>query len=359
MSVKDELISQPQELGKIDPNSSSRGAPLMKLSIVIICWNDLKLIRNCIDSIYAGTHSIEFEIIISDNGSTDDSVEFIRANYPLAHVIENGANLRFAKANNIGIQASRGEYILILNPDTIIHEGTLDKLIQFADQHPEAGAFGCKVLNPDGTYQESARPFPSVRGEWITAFCMKPLGYISDWFLASTYMGWQGDTQRKIDWQSGCCLLVRGEVLKRLDGFDPQFFYYYEEVDLCRRIWDAGYPIWFNSEAAITHLGGQSTKRFPVAFHLDRQITRYRYFYKYFGRKGVRKCRRSALVSLALRRFGFGVKQLVRPTEALKNHLDILRAVFEWNLRVDPVRLVENGEEPKLSGEPVPRVLER
>ncbi len=359
MCKKDMIINQSQESRHAETAGASRGVLPMKLSIVIICWNDLKLIRNCLDSIFAGTHSTAFEVIVSDNGSTDGSPEFIRANYPHVHVIENGANLRFAKANNVGMQASQGEYILILNPDTIIHEGTLDKLIQFADQHPEAGAFGCKVLNPDGTYQESARPFPTVRGAWITALCLKPLAYISDRFLAATYVGWEGNTQRKIDWQSGCCLLVRGELLKRLGGFDPQFFYYYEEVDLCRRIWDAGYPIWFDSEATIIHLGGQSTKRFPIAFHLDRQITRYRYFYKYFGRSGVRKCRRAALVSLSLRRFGYGLKQLIHPTEAVKNRLDVLRAEFEWNLRVDPVRLVENGEEPKLSGEPVPRVLER
>ena len=357
--LEDALINQLQETGAAEPTHAGRAVEKMKLSIVIICWNDLKLIRNCIDSIFAATHFTRFEIIVSDNGSTDGSVDFIRTNYPHVCVIENGANLRFSKANNVGIQASHGEYILILNPDTIIHEGTLDKLVHFADQHPEAGAFGCKVLNPDGTYQESARPFPTVRGEWVAAVCLKPLGYLSEKLLPGTYVGWEGSTTRTIDWQSGCCLLVRGEILKLLGGFDAQFFYYYEEVDLCRRIWDAGYPIWFDSEATITHLGGQSTKRFPIAFHLDRQITRYRYFYKYFGRKGVRKSRRSALVSVALRRLGYGLKQLVHPTEAVKNRLDMLRAVFEWNLRVDPVRLVENGEEPKLSGEPVPRVLER
>src|SRR5271169_5279439 len=125
----------------------------MKLSIVILCWNDLKVIANCLRSIYASTHSTEFEVIVSDNGSADGSIEFIRESFPRVQVIENGTNLRFAKANNVGIRASKGEYILILNPDTIIHDGTLDKLVLLADQHAEAGAFGCRVLNPDGTYQ--------------------------------------------------------------------------------------------------------------------------------------------------------------------------------------------------------------
>src|SRR5690242_6182250 len=141
----------------------------MKLSVVIICWNDLKVISDCLHSIYAGTHSTEFEVIISDNGSSDGSVDFIRRNYPQVQVIENGVNLGFSKGNNVGIRASRGEYVLILNPDTIIHDGALDKLIAFAERRPEAGAFGCRVLNPDGSYQFPAQPFPTVWREWIAA----------------------------------------------------------------------------------------------------------------------------------------------------------------------------------------------
>jgi GT2 family glycosyltransferase len=331
----------------------------MKLSIVILCWNDLKVIANCLRSIYASTHSTEFEVIVSDNGSTDGSIEFIRESFPRVQVIENGTNLRFAKANNVGIRASKGEYILILNPDTIIHDGTLDKLVKFADQHAEAGAFGCRVLNPDGTYQVSARPFVSLRGEWIAALHLRQLGYFSDWFLSDSYIGWKGDTQRMVDRHSGCFILARGDLLKRLGGFDEQFFYYYEDLDLCRRIWESGYAIIYTPEVTITHLGAQSTKRSPVAFQLDSQITRYRYYYKYLGRQGARRCRRVALAALFLRRLGYGLAQLVSPSDAGKSRLEAIRLTFEWNRRVNPVRLVENGEEPRLTSEPAGRVLER
>jgi GT2 family glycosyltransferase len=331
----------------------------MKLSIIILCWNDLKVIVNCLESIYAGTHSTEFEVIVSDNGSSDESVEVIRKRFPQVHVIENRTNLRFAKANNVGIRASKGEYILILNPDTIIHDCTLDKLVLFADQHVGAGAFGCRVLNPDGTYQVSGRPFASLRGEWLAALYLRPLGYFSRWFLSDSYTGWKGETQRMVDWLSGCFILTRGDLVKRLAGFDEQFFYYYEDMDLCRRVWGAGYSIIYTPEMAITHLGGQSTKRSPKAFQLDSQITRYRYYYKYFGKRGARGCRRVALVSLFLRRLGYGLLQLVSPSDAGKSRLETLRLTFEWNMRVNPVRLVENGEEPKLMVEPVGRVLER
>src|ERR1700730_14194272 len=105
----------------------------MKLSIVILCWNDLKVIAECLASIYSGTHTTDFEVLVSDNGSTDGSLEFIRKEYPQVRLIENGRNLRFAKGNNVAIRASQGEYVLILNPDTIIHDSTLDKLTVFAD----------------------------------------------------------------------------------------------------------------------------------------------------------------------------------------------------------------------------------
>jgi hypothetical protein len=333
----------------------------MKLSIVILCWNDRKVIADCLRSIFATTHSTEFEVIVSDNGSTDGSIEFIRTNYPLVTVVENGRNLRFAKANNVGIRVSCGEYVLILNPDTIIHEGTLDRIVSLADQHPEAGAFGCRVLNPDGTYQPSAWPFTSLRGEWIAAFYSRRLAHVSKWFTSDSYVGWHGATQRQVDWVSGCFLFARRNVLNSVGGFDEQFFYYYEDMDLCRQIWHAGSSILYLPGPTITHLGGQSTKsRIPgLAFVLDSQVTRYLYYYKYLGKAGVRRARTVVLASVLLRRLGYSVKQLIRPTEHAKKQLELLRSLFEWNYRVDPVRLVENGEEPRLEVEPVGRVLER
>src|SRR5438477_1080537 len=141
----------------------------MKLSIIIICWNDLKVILNCLASIYTETKALEYEIIVSDNGSTDGSISRIRADFPKVKVIENGANLGFAKGNNAGIRVAQGEYLLILNPDTIIRDCALEKLVMYADRHPSAGGFGCRVLNPDSSFQNPARPTPTVFGYLIAA----------------------------------------------------------------------------------------------------------------------------------------------------------------------------------------------
>jgi GT2 family glycosyltransferase len=319
----------------------------MKLSIVIICWNDLVVIRECLRSIFQSTTAIEFEVIVSDNDSADGSSEFIRHNYPTVRIVHNGANLGFAAGNNAGIRVSRGEYVLILNPDTIVHEGALERWISFADRHPEAGAFGCRVLNPDGSYQGSARPFPTIGRDLIAASYLRPLAYLSKRFVSDTYTGWKGTTERAVDWQSGCCVLLRGEVLKRVGGFDEQFFYHFEEVDLCRRVWQAGYPILYTPNASITHLGGQSVGRFPVRFALERERNRYRYYYKHFGKADVQRCRRIAMLWFRIRRVGYGFVKLLHPTDNLKRRLDMYRTVLRWTKELDAVRFVEWGEEPK------------
>jgi GT2 family glycosyltransferase len=326
----------------------------MKLSIVIICWNDWKVIENCLRSIFEGTHKVSFEVIVSDNGSTDGSVEKIRGQFPKVRVLENRANLGFAKGNNAGIQETSGEYVLILNPDTIVHNGSLDRWIEFANSHPAAGAFGCRVQNPDGTYQRSARPFPTITRYLIAALYLRFLGHLRRPVLTPEYDWWKGDTEREVDWQSGCCVMFRGGLLRKLGGFDERFFYQFEEVDLCRRVWNAGYRIRFTPEASITHLGGQSVKRFPARFAIEVCRNGYRYFFKHFGNRGARQYRRVVLVSLAVRRLGYGLCNFLRPNETFKNRLEVYRLTALWNERLDPIEFVEHGIEssPEISSNP-------
>lgn len=317
----------------------------MKLSIVIICWNDRKVIEDCLRSIFEGTHATEFEVIVSDNGSTDGSIGLTQQLFPRVRVIQNHANLGFARANNVGIRQALGEYVLILNPDTIIHDGSLDRWVEFADRHPEAGAFGCRVNNADGSYQQSARPFPTPVREWVRALNFKLLGYLVP-ELADQYLRWTGNTERQIDWQSGCCVMFRGNILKALEGFDERFFYHFEEVDLCRRVWNIGHSIVFTPSASITHLGGQSVGRFPIRFAIEVSRNHYRYIYKHFGKRGVEQCRRIVLVHFRVRKVGYTFLNLIRPNSKLRDRLQMYRAVIRWNKCVNPIAFVETGEEP-------------
>lgn len=320
----------------------------MTLSIVILCWNDLKVIGDCLASIFRERSNDDYEVIVSDNGSTDGSIAFIKKHFPRVRLIENGNNLGFAKGNNVGIKACSGRYVLILNPDTIIHTGALERWVAYADRHPEAGAFGCRVLNPDGSYQNPARPFPTVWRSWIAALYLRQLAKISTKFIADTYVGWDGTTEREIDWQSGCCVMFNGELLRGLQGFDEQFFYHFEEVDLCRRVWSAGFKILYTPDAIITHLGGQSVNRFPLRFELEKYRNRYRYFYKHFGRSGARRSRYASLAWIRVRQLGWTLSSLFSDKEILKDRFAMYRAIARWNRALDPIRFVENGEEPEM-----------
>ena len=222
---------------------------------------------------------------------------------------------------------------------------------QVADQHPEAGGFGCRVLNPDGSYQHPARPFPTIWRYWVTALFMRPLAYFSDLFISDIYTGWDGNTERTVDWQCGCCVMFRGALLKSLGGFDEQFFYHFEESDLCRRVWQAGSTILYTPIVSITHLRGQSVNRFPIRFLLESYRNRYRYFYKYYGRKGAQRCRRVSLAFLRGRQLVYSLVGLVRPTETLEKQMQMYRVAVEWNKRLDPVQFIENGEEPEIATE--------
>jgi GT2 family glycosyltransferase len=329
-----------------------------KLSVVILCWNDQKVIHDAIRSIYEKTREVDYEVIVSDNGSAEGCVSGIRAAfpYPNLRIVENRANLGFSRGNNAGIAAANGEYILILNPDTVMHEGALDKLVQFANQHPEAGAFGCRAVYPDGRYQTTAMVAPTVWRRWVHFLGLHRLGRFWSVFRAGAYHGWKGDTEREVEWQSGCCVMFRGELLKKLGGFDPQFFYHCEEVDLCKRVWKAGYKVLFTPAAQITHIGGQSVKRARTRFDLETHRSFYKYFYKHYGETGAKRIRYPILALLLRRWVHARILATLKPTQTNKEIAESLRIQIKWNYRLDPVRLVKNQEEPDLGFAPMGQV---
>jgi hypothetical protein len=325
----------------------------MKLSIVIICWNDLSDIGKCLESIYWETSAIEFEVIVTDNASTDGSVEHVRSHFPKVRIVENRSNRGYGAGNNAGFRAALGEYVLILNPDTLIRERAIEKLLAYAECHPEAGAFGCRVLNTDGSFQHAAYPVPTVRSFLIAALYLRWLGRLSDFFVSDTYVGWEGMVEREIGYQTGCCLLIRNQWLKSLGGFDEQFFHQFEDVDLCLRLWKSGSSILFFPGAEIIHVGGLNRGRYPLRVVLETHRSRYRFFGKHYGKRVVKQIRRVSLISLWIRRMGYGVINCLKRDEAIRNRLAMYRVLIKWHWRIDPVRFIENGEEPDVGYKPL------
>lgn len=142
-------------------------------------------------------------------------------------------------------------------------------------------------------------------------------------------------------------MMFRASVLGQLGGLDERFFYHFEEVDLCYRTWEGGWPIVFCPDAEITHLGGQSVGRFPVRFALETYRSRYRYFFKHFAHKGVRQIRWVSLTSLTIRWIGYSLKNLIKPSESISNRLKCYRALLVWNWRLNPARFISDGTEPE------------
>jgi len=233
------------------------------LSIVIVSWNVREDLRECLQSLLkdegSRLESGEIEIIIVDNASTDGTAEMVNLEFPQVKLLVNSQNLGYTKANNIGINHSRGKYILLLNPDTVVHQGALQALIDCAESHPEVGIIGAKLLNPDGSVQRSARSFPDIgAGLFRNTFLGRLFPnnpFVRRYLLAD--FGY--DEVREVDWVSGAAMLVRRDLIERIGGLDERFWAYCEDVDLCWRAWQAGYKVLFCPNAFITHKVGRSS----------------------------------------------------------------------------------------------------
>ncbi|MGZ9165573.1 MAG: glycosyltransferase family 2 protein [Anaerolineales bacterium] len=243
----------------------------MDMSIIIVNWNTARLLIECLDSIYRAEPRPAFEIIVVDNGSTDDSISLVRARYPDVQLVLNDQNLGFARANNQGFALARGRYYLLLNSDTVVSPGALDELVRVADNHPDVGAIGPKLLNKDGTLQPSWASFPTFWSELIGKSIRrrKPVDDVS-----SAY---------EVDWVMGACMLVRSETVADIGMMDEGYFFYSEEVDWCFRMNQKGWKVWYLSNPEIYHIWGGSSKGFSVVKLGLLYQNKLRYFNKFHG----------------------------------------------------------------------------
>jgi len=224
----------------------------MKLSVVIVNYNVCNYLTACIDSVAKGLEGIEAEVFVVDNNSTDNSVEVVSRDYPWVHLIYNIENLGFSKANNIAIRQSAGEYVLLLNPDTVVEQDTLHHVITFMDEHPEAGAAGVKMHNADGSLAPESRravPTPLVAAR-------KMLGFTKRYYMS--HLSW--DVPGQIQVVSGAFFMIRRKALEQVGLLDEDFFMYGEDIDLSYRLLKGGWQNWY-LPYSIIHYKGQSTQK--------------------------------------------------------------------------------------------------
>jgi N-acetylglucosaminyl-diphospho-decaprenol L-rhamnosyltransferase len=265
------------------------------VSVVVVNYNTGHLLEQMFAALEAARGRLHLQVIIVDNASRDGSAEIVRKRCPGVELIENSTNLGFARANNLALPRVRGRYILLLNTDALVASDTLQKTVEFMDAHPEYGVLGVKLVGPDGKLQPSCRYFPTPWnlfvisnriGEWLSRRFFPGTRLVDD-------MSWDHASVRECDWVPGCYYLVRREVIDRVGLFDPRFFLYYEEVDHCRAVRQAGWRVIYYPFTQVVHIGGESAKSEPLLtqsagqilpLHIESQLL---YFRKHYGAIGV------------------------------------------------------------------------
>jgi N-acetylglucosaminyl-diphospho-decaprenol L-rhamnosyltransferase len=230
------------------------------VSVLVVSWNTRELTLACLASALAELPETG-EIIVVDNASDDGSAEAIASDFPGVKLIRPGKNLGFGAATNLGAEAARGEYLLLLNPDTIVQSGAIRELLEFAHRRPLCGIWGGRTTFADGSLNPAScwrRPTPWSLA--CTALGLVKLAPASPWLNAEAYGGWQRDREQNVDIVSGCWMLVRRSAWQGLGGFDPAFFMYGEDADLCIRARRLGYTPAVTPRAQIVHIGGASER---------------------------------------------------------------------------------------------------
>lgn len=254
---------------------------MIDLSIVILNWNVRDLLDRCLASLRSERHVLE--IIVVDNASHDDSVAMLRAKYPRVKLIANAENRGFTGGNNQGIEASRGRCVMVLNPDTEVLGDALDQVVIYLDEHPDVGAIGPQLLNPDRSIQSSRRRFPTLATAFFESTWLQ--GIAPQRILTHFYMDdVPVSPAHEVDWLNGACTVFRRAVLDRVGLYDARnFFMYSEELDLCRRVKEAGWKIVYLPEAQVVHYVGKSSDQAVAARHVYFQTSKVRYFRKWHG----------------------------------------------------------------------------
>ena len=254
----------------------------LDLSVVILSWNTADLLEACLRALRANPFAGSHEIIVVDNASGDDSVARVKVSFPDVRLIENAENRGYSGGNNDGLRIARGRYLLLLNSDTEVGPGALDRLGAFLRNTPGAGAVTCKLTNPDGTLQTSCMRFPTMKTAMIFDTCLRHLGFGKRHLDRYFMRDFDHLSEREVDQIPGTCTLMPRSVVEEIGFLDEKLWLFFNDVDLCKRIRHAGHSIHFLADVSILHHYGASTSKF-VAFAVEWHKNRVAYYRKHFG----------------------------------------------------------------------------
>jgi GT2 family glycosyltransferase len=309
----------------------------MDVSIIIVNWNTRELLRDCLDTIAKQTRRVSYEIIVVDNASSDGSPGMCERTFPCVKLIANAVNRGFAAGNNQGMQVASGRYVLLLNPDTVVLDGAIDRCVAYADSHPDVGVVGCQVLETDDRIQQTGFSFPST---W-TLFLVSGLSRLfprSPLFAKPQLGWWRRDSEKDIDIVSGMFMLVRREAIRQVGGMDESYVVYAEETDWCFRFRKAGWRRAFFPEARIIHVdgGSKSTSQVSVKMWVQLQRSTMIYF-KSLGSGLWMTAKVLYPLANAARYLGWFILSVVTPNPVARSKTAAATAALRFHLfGVDP-----------------------
>ena len=299
------------------------------LSIIIVNWNVRDLLRDCLRSIDVGRGALSVEVIVVDSASADDSVAMMRDQFSWVRLIPCDENVGFPRGNNIGLAEASGMHLLLLNPDTVILEDALPKMVAYLQAHSDVGALGPQLLNPDGSIQSSRRRFPTAATGFLESTWLEGLapGVLRRYYALDL----PDDATADVDWLTGACIMVPRAIYEEIGGLDEGYYMYSEELDWCRRIKATGRRVVYFPAAQVTHHIGKSSEQAVTARHINFQRAKLRYFRKYHGRVLAGAMRVFLLSNYAWQLILEGAKGLLGSKPALRRqrvraYYDVLRS---------------------------------
>jgi GT2 family glycosyltransferase len=300
------------------------------VSVIVVSWNTRDLLTECIASVVDTAGGLDVEMIVVDNGSSDGSQDMVRQKFPDVRLVANTENVGFARANNQAMADARGRYFLLLNSDAVALPNALRALVDLGDGEPRAGIVGATLLNTDGSFQFSHTAFPNL---WQEFLVLSGLGRL----VSGPWYPSRGPEERAepevVDYVQGACLLVRRRAYQEVGGFDTAYFMYAEEVDWCYAMREAGWEVWHEPRARITHHGGASSRRHRTQREADLYTSRVRFFRKRYGWTAADALAAMMLCMTAVKVVTHGAlrrvsgNRLGRPVVGLRELADALRSV--------------------------------
>ena len=237
------------------------------VSVVVVSYNTKHLLERMLTALDAGRGQLQLQIIVVDNASKDDSAAFLKREFPHVELIENPTNVGFGRANNQALSSVRGRYVLLLNTDAFVSPDTLPRTVNYMDEHPRSGVLGVKLIDESGVLQPSCFHFPTP---WNIFLRMSRL---DRFFKSGRLFNEDHESLRACDWVKGCYYLMRREITETIGLFDPRYFLYYEEVDHCRRVHEAGWDVIYYPHAPVVHIGAESAKSYNKPLDRNRQVS--------------------------------------------------------------------------------------